>query len=151
MQESIEFQKHINAAINCYLRARRGKKLSRERLTDIANIKRIIGGALFDYRKPKKTITKYLKKMRTGWFIFQAGNSNLKKSIQEEIKKFKNSHTKTFISPNGKVPMKESENPNARSQSFGFFSPNGNTSIQENKSNINTNKNTGNYLFGFVK
>jgi hypothetical protein len=133
MQELNEFQNHIKAAITCYLRSRRGKEISQDRLNDIARIQKIISISSFDYKQPKKTLSNYINKMCIGWFIFKTGKSKLKKSIQDEMNKFKNNRSRVLLTPNGKIPMTKMEMNKNHSFDIGFFSPILNTTIQADK------------------
>jgi hypothetical protein len=152
MQDFIEFQRHIKEGINSYLRLHRGKNISQDRLNDIAKIQKIIGVNSFDYRQPRKNLSNYLKEMRTGWGIFKTGRSKLKKSIRNELRKFKNKNSHVLLTPNGKIPLTTSIS--------SFFSQPPNTTIQsKNDMNLHSGKNKEQapqptikpYVFTFLK
>lgn len=130
---SQKLKDHIEIAIKRYENLFVEEEIPDDRVKDIINIKKILNRRFYEYHEQMKAIKNYFKKMNTGWFIFQTGNSTLQEYIQEEINIFKNLYIKKIIGLGEEKSTSETEINKTSFQGNSFFLPAEYMSIQQNE------------------
>lgn len=123
MQEMFaQFKKDIEYVIYQYeqLFEIKNKSMSEERSDDIVNIKGILREVDLDFDRCREILSERLKKFKTGWWIFNTGNSRLRTEIMKVMDNYNHPFLHLFLSNN--------EN---KGQRFNSSKPRESKSVQE--------------------